>query len=90
MPVQPKTPKTPKVALRLCSWDYEDQHVELELSQTRIGKIVKFQFGILDNDPEEIAEKMVISYSFFKILVWFLLPIKSSHFLNSNSVEAFI
>ncbi|XP_063681254.1 serine/threonine-protein kinase WNK3-like isoform X3 [Bolinopsis microptera] len=59
MPVQPKTPKTPKVALRLCSWDYEDQHVELELSQTRIGKIVKFQFGILDNDPEEIAEKMV-------------------------------
>jgi len=59
MPVQPKTPKTPKVALRLCSWDYEEQHVELELSQTRIGKIVKFQFGILDNDPEEIAEKLV-------------------------------
>lgn len=59
MPVQPKTPKTPKVALRLCHWDYEEQHVELELSQTRIGKIIKFQFGICDNDPEEIAEKMV-------------------------------
>lgn len=59
IPVQPKTPKTPKVALRLCSWDYEDQHVELELSQTRIGKIVKFQFGILDNDPEEISDKLV-------------------------------
>ena len=52
--------KTPKgVALTLCSYDADEHHVELELSQTRIGKIVKFQFGIMDNEVEEIAGRLV-------------------------------
>ena len=52
--------KTPKgVSLKFCDFDIEEQHIELELSQTRIGKIVKFQFGIMDNEAEEIAERLV-------------------------------
>lgn len=68
MPVQSKTPKTPKVALTLCSFDVEEHHVELELSQTRIGKIVKFQFGILDNEAEEIAENLVSETVFWNLV----------------------
>ena len=72
MPVQSKTPKTPKVALTLCSFDVEEHHVELELSQTRIGKIVKFQFGILDNEAEEIADNLVRVHALFVTLLIYL------------------
>ena len=59
IPVSSKPPKAPKIALTLCSFDVEENHVELELSQTRIGKIIKFQFGIMDNEAEEIADRLV-------------------------------
>ena len=55
-----KPPKTPKaVNLTLCSFDADEHKVELELSQTRVGKIVKFQFGVMDNETEEIAQQLV-------------------------------
>jgi len=57
-----KTPKTPKaVNLTLCSFDADEHKVELELSQTRVGKIVKFQFGVMDNETEEIAQQLILS-----------------------------
>lgn len=57
-----KPPKTPKaVNLTLCSFDADEHKVELELSQTRVGKIVKFQFGVMDNETEEIAQQLILS-----------------------------
>ena len=55
-----KPSKTAKgVNLTLCQYEDEDSRVELELMQPRSGKVVKFQFGVMDNEAEEIADNLI-------------------------------